>query len=192
LDFLIEKIWKSKIKKFIDNGSLHIIWDRNKIGNDFKKDSSNYYLSNNVNAFTWNHLEIEKLYSIYSEEEKIIKLTLNPFDKNNFSWYRPDEGPYPLLSIFDNSLFPEDIGLHVINNSSESYPYIPKIKYTIQPYIISTPYDEKVKTKKSYVIIPSYEVDIKVPKWKSKIVIVYEKYITTEPSGIRLIINESY
>lgn len=168
LDFFIEKLWRNKVRSIIDKWILHVIWDYNKTESNYHKYSSDYYLWEKQNTLEWNILEIQEKYLVNSEVDKNIKIMVNPFEKNIFLGYRLyAEPPYPLLSIFDNSLLPQEFKI-VINKKT----YYPKIKYTLQWYKINT----DKWTQKSYVFIPYYEFNIDMKKWDSIIELVYFKY----------------
>lgn len=187
LDFLIEKIGKIKIKKYIDNGILHIIWDYNKTGSMYHSKSSDYYLNSFNDLFKGEYLSIEKKYKVYSDKNQNIELIINPFDKDIFYGYCfYVEPPYPTFSIFDNSLLPQNFVIY----SNEKLFY-PKIKYNLQPYLINTPYNDEIETKKSYVFLPSYEFNLEVAEWESTIELKYKKLIKEDSHGY-LWVNESY
>lgn len=189
LNYLIEKLWEIKIKKILDSGFLHIIWDTNKTWSNYYQYSWDYYLSKNKESLKWEYLDITHRYKIYCDNNLSTKIILEPFDKNIFLGYRKEaEWPYPFFSIFDNSLLPQDLKI-IVNN----IVYYPKVKYEIQPYKIYKPYpldyEKWSETMLSYVLIPKYEFDIIPQKWESILEINYKKYLWDKN---QIIIQQSY
>jgi hypothetical protein len=207
LNYLVNKIWEFKIKKYLDNGILNIIWYNNKTQSSSYKDTSKYY-------FNWDNKTIEaKYFDVYDkyiinnkENTKKTKIVLNPFNKEYFMWninLFEAVWPYPTFSIYDNSLLPQNIFITVhkvdkeaykINKSTPRSIYYPKVIYTLQKYKIFTSNtietEKQTETKITSVFIPSYEFEIEIPEWESILELTYLKpYFDKDNEGVTIYWN---
>ncbi len=176
LDYLIKKSGIDKIKKLMDNWVLLVIWRYNTVKTLDANKSSDFYLNKDKEWVELKFLHINNKYSVYNSGDEKIKLVINPFNEAVYKGYDYLNGgnPEPILSIFDNSLLPQNLKLKV-----NSKVYYPKIKYSLQKYnkaVYSSITQKQIGSHIVYVFIPSYELDIELPKWQSIIDLSYLKY----------------
>ena len=206
LSFLVDKIWELKIKKYLDKGILNIIWYNNKTQSYSYKDTSKYYFNWDNKSLESKYFDIYDKYIINSSKNEKVKLVINPFNKNYFMWninLFEASWPYPIFSIYDNSLLPQNMVISVHETDEEAYKtnksiprsiFYPKVKYTLQKYKIYTSNtiesEKQTDTKITYVFIPSYEFEIDIPKWESIVELSYFKpYFDKEDEWVKIYWN---
>ncbi len=180
---LENNLWYNNFKKLFLSWDIWILWQwyynfdlaENKNYDNFldlvKNTWWTYY------SFNWKNFITDRI-EVNSDENKKLKIKFYPFVTNNFlsfynewisvftKWY--PSWKLPKLTVVDNSIVYKDISFY---NWKEEYKWI--LKYKLDKFYIDRDLLDEVWPEYIYQIVPYYEFEIDLNKWKNYLEIKY-------------------